>query len=384
MRNRLFWILAVVLVLGMGAVLGAGLVSLAAHTDIVQAANLPAENRDAGILVGAVQADSPAAKAGLVRGDIIVAVDGTALDAKSAPVNLLKDKKAGDKLTLKVLHGDEVRTVDVVLVDQNGNPFLGIIPAFTGRMGAGMGRFPGTGQVPGVKGAAGAHVLEVVAGGPAEKAGVKVGDIILKVNDKALDATNDLAKAFAALKPGDSVKLTVQRKGETAALDLQVTLGDTPAKAGTPYLGIKYQMLPDFSAMPKGQNPGLPQVPQGQAGLVVTEVKTGSPAEKAGLKARDVIAEVNAKAVTSADDFVKQVQAAKIGDKLTLTVTRAGEANALKIDVVLGANPDKSDQAYLGISIGNMLRGGFPRGLPNNGGPGGRQRGAPAIQGSNS
>ena len=118
MRNRIFWILAVTLVLGVGIGLGAGFVTLGSQTHIVQAdASLPAENRDAGILVGAVQADSPAAKAGLVRGDIIIEVNGTALDAKNPAGVLLMDSKAGDKLTLKLLHGDEVRNVEVILAD---------------------------------------------------------------------------------------------------------------------------------------------------------------------------------------------------------------------------------------------------------------------------
>ena len=384
MRNRLYWILAITLVLGMGVVLGAGLVTFGGQTQIVQAAAvLLAENRNAGILVGAVMADSPAAQAGLVRGDIIVEVNGTALDANNPAATLLKGSKVGDILTLKVLHGDNVLTVKVTLADQNGTPYLGILPAYTNGRGFGdLRKTPaGNGQVP-EKGTSGAHVVEVLAGGPAEKAGIKLGDTILKLNDQVIDANNDLAKVLAAFKPGASIQLNVQRKGETAALDLPVTLGENPAKAGQAYLGIKYQMLGDSSTMPKSQTPGQPQNPRIQAGLVVTEVKTGSPAEKAGLKAKDVITEVNARAVTNADDFVKQVQSAKVGDKLTLTVTRTGEANPLKIEVVLGANPDKSDQAYLGVSVSGKLRG-FPGGMPN-GGPGGRSRSTPQLQGSNS
>ncbi len=385
MQNRIYWILAVILVLGLGGVLGAAVVGFGSATAIVQAADLPAENRDAGILVGVVLADSPAAKAGLVRGDIIIEVNGTAIDAKSPAANILKDRKVGDKLTLKVLHGDEVRSVEVTLVDQNGKPFIGIVPAFTGRAG-----FLGTGKMPengAIKGFNGAHVVEVVAGGPADKAGVKVGDIILKVNDQAVDANNDLAKALTPLKPGASVKLNVQRKGQAAALDLQVTLGDTPDKAGQAYLGIKYQMLPVIGQFQKGQAPGQPQTPklpkQITAGVVLGEVKTGSPAEKAGLKVKDLVTEVNGKAVATPTDFVNLVNAAKVGDTLILTVTRSGETSPLKIEVVLGANPDQKDQPYLGVTLFGAGRD-FPRGLPNNGFPGGRSRGLPQLPGSNS
>jgi len=377
MKNRLLWILAVVLVLGLGVVLGAGLVTFSPPTVIVQAAASlqGAVNRDAGLLIGAVQADSPAAKAGLVRGDIIVEANGKTLDSKSAPLDLLKDLKAGEKLTLKVLHGDEVRTMDITLADQNGKPFLGISPAFTGRFGL-RGLLPQNGQKLILK--AGARIQEVITGGPAEKAGLKVGDEILKVNDQAVDLTNDLAKVLSTLKPGADVKLNVQRKGEATAVDVQLTLGENPDKVGQAYLGIKYVMLPAFNGdkiLPNpgnGQNlnparpnlPNLPQIPW-HAGLAVSEVKSGSPAEMAGLKAKDIITEINGKAAGTPEDFVNQIKAAKIGDKLTLTVLRTGEANSLKIEVTLGANPAQTDQAYLGASITSFMRN-FQRGGNNN------------------
>jgi S1-C subfamily serine protease len=216
-------------------------------------------------------------------------------------------------------------------------------------------------------------VTEVVAGGPSEKAGLKVGDVILKVNDTTLDATNDLAKVLSSLKPGDSAKLNVQHKGESAALDISVTLGDNPDKAGQAYLGIQYisggqgpkfgngQTLPQ---RPNNSDPNLPKIPN-HAGLVVAEVKAGSPAEKAGIKVNDVITEINGKAAGTPDELVKLVQAAKIGDTLTLTILRKGESNTLKVEATLTANPDQKDQAYLGVSIGGMMRG-FQRGGRNN------------------
>jgi S1-C subfamily serine protease len=382
MKNRLFGLIAVVLVLGMGVILGAGLVGWGSQTGTVQAAaSVPAAvDRDAGVLVGSVQADGPAAKAGIVRGDIIVEANGKAVDAKTRAQDWLKDLKPGDKLALKVLHGDDMRSVEVTLGDQNGKPFLGIAPAFSAPMiGGWAGKIPFTQNSPKLsQKLSGALVAEVVSGGPADKAGLKAGDMILKVNDQAIDANNDLAKVLQTFKPGNNVKLSVQHQGTDAAADIVVILGENPEKAGQAYLGIQYRMvgamldrLPNSQGgvMPQPRQPGqggtLPTPKQSLSGLVVSEVKAGSPAEKAGLKTKDLITEVNGKATSTAEDFVNLVKAAKPGDVLTLTVTRSGEQNPLKIDVTLAENPDQKGQAYLGVSIGSTLRG-FQRGVPNN------------------
>jgi putative serine protease PepD len=72
-------------------------------------------------------------------------------------------------------------------------------------------------------------------------------------------------------------------------------------------------------------------------GAQVGEVKAGSPASSAGLKAGDVITAIDGTAVTSADDLTAKISAHKPGDKVTLSVTRNG--STLKLDVTLGTRP---------------------------------------------
>jgi len=317
--------------------------------------------------------------AGIVRGDIILEANGTALNQanRAGERSLLQNLKPNDKLTLKILHGDETKTVDIVLGDQNGSPYLGISPAFTARLGflGGPGKGPFGLAVPGAN-VTGAWVVEVTSGGPADKAGMKVGDVIVKVTDQAINAGNDLAKVLGTFKPGDSVKVSVQRSGSTTPVDLQVTLGSNPTTASQAFLGIRFQMLPLIDRQPRvpnGQNngqvpPNLPfrGLPNGvNAALRVGAVTTGSPADKAGVKAQDLITQVNGKAVTTPNDFVTQVKAAKVGDTFTLTIIRNNDtANPLTIPVTLAANPDASGQPYLGVTLGGAMRG-APRTAPN-------------------
>lgn len=356
MKSKLFIVAAVLVVLAIGAAAGAGIFYLAFNTPVVFAQNgsqVPT-GRDAGILVGAVTPDSPGDKAGIVRGDILLEANGKAVNQPVELNDIVNGMKAGDKLTLSVLHGDATRSVDVTLADQNGKVYLGIHPAIViagwgeGLFGRGMGVF----RKPAVF--KGALVTSVVANGPASKAGIQVGDQILSVNGKTVDASNDLAAMIQALKPGDTVTLSIQKKGASSPADSKATLEDDPNKAGTAYLGLSYRIISaaNQNGLRNFGQPPLNKIPRGnQAGVLVSAVTVGSPADKAGVKSKDLITAVNGKAITTPDELSSLVKAAKTGDKMTLTITRPGETAALSIIVTLEANPDASGAPYLGVTL---------------------------------
>jgi S1-C subfamily serine protease len=360
MKSRLFWILAAALFIGLGVVIGGAAVYFGLHTSPVQAAAWlqTAADRDVGILVGAVEPGSPADQAGIVRGDIIIEANGAAITLPNRPIDLLKDLKPGDTLALKILHGDETRDVSITLGDKNGNPFLGISPAYTVQFSRGMiEKLPLPDDQNLAPVASGARVTEVISGSPAENAGLKPGDIILKVNDQTLDEGNDLAAVLGGLKVGDSVTLNVQRVGETSPLNLSATLGENPNQPGQAYLGIRYMMVLKGFGLNEVHPKIFPNLPFHQGpGLFVISVTAGSPAEQAGIKPNDVITQVDGSPVTSADDLAQKVQAASPGDKLTLTINRSGEQNPLALEVTLAANPENDGKTFLGVTLGAANR----------------------------
>jgi len=84
----------------------------------------------------------------------------------------------------------------------------------------------------------GALVREVVAGTPAERAGLKLGDLIIQVDDTPVDADHRLSNVLEQYQPGDQVELTIWRWTET--LTLSVKLGQHPDSPRRAYLGIMY------------------------------------------------------------------------------------------------------------------------------------------------
>jgi membrane-associated protease RseP (regulator of RpoE activity) len=87
-------------------------------------------------------------------------------------------------------------------------------------------------------GANGATVSVITAGSPAESAGIRVGDIITAIDGQALNPNHQLADVVASHKPGDRVRLTVMRGGQT--LTIPVDLGARAEDSGRAYLGVTY------------------------------------------------------------------------------------------------------------------------------------------------
>lgn len=317
-----------------------------------------------GVLVAGVFQDSPADKAGLARGDIILSVDGTAVNTDSELRNVLSQHKTGDTLKLVVQHGDSQKTVSVTLADppaaasatpQSGQqnnkpnnpkggllsgPYLGIVP-----IGAGEFQF----KMEMKNGQPGAQIVVVATGGPAEKAGLKVGEVIVSVDGTQIGPQNNLAALLAIHKPGNSVKLVVQGT-DGAQRTVTITLGDNPQKAGTAYLGVSTAGFgrkrgfggpgPGFQA-----NPNLVQHP----GAFLEAVTQNSPAEKAGLKAGQVIKSVDGKKLDSPQVLADSITGHKPGDKVTLHVYDPQTDKSIDVQVTLGDNPQKAGSAWLGV-----------------------------------
>ncbi|RME51751.1 MAG: PDZ domain-containing protein [Caldilineae bacterium] len=387
-------VVATALVLGV-LVTGSGASVYAQSSDTdnpAPAVDLPTP--EPGILVASVQADSPAAQAGLVRGDIVLAVDGDAVNTLAELNFILRTHKPGDEISLTVKHGDEERTLTVTLGDNNGRAHLGLIPAqpvtkgrarafampfgmhgfrgmpYGGR-GFGQGRF-----APGVEGAV---IVDVLEEGAAATAGLQPGDVVTAVDDQPIASGQDLVDAIAAHQPGDEVALTVERNGETQSIT--VTLGAHPDDETKAFLGVQvgamrargrqgqgfnmpYGDMMPFGNMPFENMPGQGGAfrgPKLAAGAVILDVAADSPAAQAGLQAGDVVTAVGDVEVQSFQDLADAIAAHQPGDEVALTVERNGETQS--ITVTLGAHPDDETKAYLGVQVmpAGAFRGDFDR-----------------------
>ncbi|MGH9309010.1 MAG: DegQ family serine endoprotease [Vicinamibacterales bacterium] len=147
----------------------------------------------------------------------------------------------------------------------------------------------------------GALVNTVNPGSPAEKAGVRRGDVITAVNGGGVKDYNDLRNQVAQLLPGSKVKLTVVRDGKEQVLDATLAeLESSRAATGRNEPGddpTGFGMTVAPLTAERARELGV----SASTGLVVTDVQSGSRAASAGLEPGDVIAEVDRKPVSTTD-----------------------------------------------------------------------------------
>ena len=180
---------------------------------------------------------------------------------------------------------------------------------------------------------AGALVGDVTPKSPAEKAGIKGGDIVLEFNAKKVSDSRHLKLEVARVKPGATVPVKVLRDGATRTINVTVQAvpgAETVAKADT-----KGQDTGTLNGVGVGDlDPQARQqlaAPETLKGAVITEVRPDSAAAEAGLKPGDIIQEINRKPVKDAHEAVRLTESA--ADKTTLLrIWREGASHYVVVD----------------------------------------------------
>jgi len=353
--------LALALVIGVAA--GGGIVyALTRDKEPTQAISSVTIEPGPGIVIAAVVSDGPAAEAGVVRGDILLEVDGKAVDDLFELLRTIEEKEPGDEVQLTILHGDDERTLPVTLGEQEDRPFLGILPC-GGRVGPGPMMFIHAGEP-------GALIVEIEPDGPADAAGLEEGDVIVAVDGEKLTPDDTLADAVAAHEPGDTVTLKVTQLGEESR-DVTVELGEHPEEEGKAYLGVKYRPAPPshtwegeglpFERRRLHVQPFLHRLPgiEAKQGAIVWSVAEDGPADAAGLRRGDLITGIDDDPIERPQDLVDAIAGHEPGDQVTLTVLEPGkdgeEDEERQVKVTLAENPEKDGEAYLGVQIGGFV-----------------------------
>jgi serine protease Do len=175
----------------------------------------------------------------------------------------------------------------------------------------------------GLKDASGAMVAGVTDGGPAEKSKIRGGDIILKFDGQDVKEMHNLPRIVADAEVGKDVPVVLWRDGKE--LTIQTVLAERPADvqlaavdATKPADATKPTDISGLGLKVASVSQDLKdkfQLQDGQKGVVITDVTPNTPAADRGLKAGDVIVEVQQGPIASPGDVQKQVDAARKADR---------------------------------------------------------------------
>jgi serine protease Do len=182
---------------------------------------------------------------------------------------------------------------------------------------------PGISKAMNLKDMKGVLVGDVSPTGPAQKSGVQRGDVILEVNGKAMDDSQELRNTISLMDPNSTVSLKLLRNG--SPMNVSVKLGDLPSdkeqakvEEGSSQQSLDGVTVEDLSAQTARQL-GLPA---STTGVVVTDINPTSALASAGLRTGDVIEEVNHQPVKSVSQLEEAIH--KAGSNPLLLVNRKG------------------------------------------------------------
>ena len=225
----------------------------------------------------------------------------------------------------------------------------------------------------GLRDVRGVAVEKILEGSPAQAAGLQEGDVIVRFNGQEVGSSRMLTRLVNEVDPDHSARITVIRSGTER--ELNVTIGKRPTPKwdessfnfkfphGFPHVEIPNVQIPNISPMPKIDVmphidiPDMPEFdhefvwnfPRRQIGVsligitkqmadsfgvsggaMISEVRENSPAAKAGLKAGDIIVEIDGKAVRGDGDLIRAMGEKKEGE-VTLTIVRDRDRQSIKV-----------------------------------------------------
>ena len=172
----------------------------------------------------------------------------------------------------------------------------------------------------------GAFVQDVTPGGPADKAGLKPGDVVRKFNGQTVDDSGQLVAKVTDTNPGTTVTLDILRDGKRVSVP--VTLEEMGSRDKSGETGAPSERKGRWGVGITNITPEIReqlQLPtEVQNGAVIGNVVPGSPADNAGLQQGDVILEVNRKAVKNAEEVKRELAAVPKGEDAMLLVWSRG------------------------------------------------------------
>ncbi len=178
-----------------------------------------------------------------------------------------------------------------------------------------LAKYYGIGETKGV------YIAKVYEGDPADKAGIQVGDVIIKINNKKINSSRDLSLTVANHLVGETIKVKLIRNGDKKTV--KVKLGKRPGQnpdvvvenTGYDLFGFRLKQMGSEIAEKLGYPPEI-------KGLVVLDIKPGSPASNYNVRQGDLLIEINRKKIGSLKEYSKYLAQIDQGNTVQLLFKR--------------------------------------------------------------
>jgi serine protease Do len=178
----------------------------------------------------------------------------------------------------------------------------------------------------------GALISDIVEDSPAEKAGIKTGDVIIEFNGEKITDPSHLKNIVSSTAPGNNSKVVIVRDGEWKTINVKLeeleqenqtvaTMNNERSTFGIEVRDISSSLAERYEIDPKS------------SGVLVTDIDKKSNAFEAGIRVGDIITRVGTKKVTSSKDFIDLIEESKKQDSLLLLVKRGERSSYFAFEI---------------------------------------------------
>ncbi|MCF6246986.1 MAG: DegQ family serine endoprotease [Desulfobacula sp.] len=173
----------------------------------------------------------------------------------------------------------------------------------------------------GIEETRGVYIAKVYEGDPADNAGIMVGDVIIQINNKKIDSSRDLSRTVASHFVGKTIKVKLIRNGDEKTI--KVKLGKRPDQNpdvvaennSQDLFGYRLKQMDSDLAKQLGYPPEV-------KGLVVLEIKPGTPASNSNVRQGDVLIEINRQKIGSLSEYLQSLEQISQGSLVQLLFRR--------------------------------------------------------------
>ncbi|MBL4847422.1 MAG: PDZ domain-containing protein [Planctomycetes bacterium] len=285
-----------------------------------------------GAAIQDVAPGSPAAKAGLRQGDLIIEWNGNDVSGSQVLIPYLKRSQSGQTIQFAITRDGWRKALKMTLASAPATRRAAprsALPAPKERGYLGIYLTQGDGGEPIIDG--------VLAGSPAQRDGLRKGDEVLAVNGKTVTDSAGMIAEVGQFGPKDTVAFRVRRSGQVRTVRVRLTRrpGEGATKV-TPKLTPAPRVEAPRPATGKRSYIGLAlDDSAGKGPLKVDDVKAQGPADRYGIRKGDVLIKVDGKALKTVEDFVRAFRAKSPGQKMVFRIQRDGWQH--DVPVVIGA-----------------------------------------------
>jgi serine protease Do len=183
-------------------------------------------------------------------------------------------------------------------------------------------------------------IVDVVRDSPADDAGLREDDVLLKYDGVAVEQADELSKLVRESAPGKSVAILIFRNGQEK--ELSVAIAKRPTRFAPAYWGGQHFAFrlerPRLGVYVHDLNEDLAPYfkVEKNSGVLISEVMEGSAAESAGLKAGDVIIKIADKKISNVEDLFEELDDYEAGDAVAVEFVRQGATEKVEVELERG------------------------------------------------